>query len=340
MTLPLALSVGDPAGIGPEVAVEGSLATRPAGGVVLVGDAEQLISRLGDAARRLPEEARDWTLATGEIGVLAAGDAVATGTVTAHRPTVEGGRAQLAYLERAASLVVEGRARALVTGPTSKEAIAASGTPFTGQTEHLARFAGLAADDVTMMFLGPRLKVALVTTHLAVADVPTAITASRLGRSVRHLGEALARFGIDRPKVVVSGLNPHAGEGGLFGLEEQRVVVPALRALRDDLGAALELVGPVPAEAALRDAVAGRCDGVVAMMHDQATIASKLVDFGHAVNVTWGLPFLRTSVDHGVAYDAARTGAADASGMRAAIRLADCLTSAKPRNSEMSSEKC
>jgi 4-hydroxythreonine-4-phosphate dehydrogenase len=217
-----------------------------------------------------------------------------------------------------------------VTGPTSKAAIVSAGHRFVGQTEFLAGSAGLADDDVTMMFLGPKLRVALVTTHLALSDVPKAITAERVARTVRHLAEALQRLYSQAPRrMTVVGLNPHAGEGGLFGHEEMDVIAPVLRGLRQEASFASEavsLAGPEPAESVFRAAQRGDLEGVVAMFHDQATLASKLLDWGAAVNTTWGLPFVRTSVDHGVAYDAARADKADADGMLAAMRMALRLT--------------
>lgn len=315
--LPLAVSVGDPDGIGPEVSLRAALAFR-GGPVELYGDASalrRLAAGLGPTAGGpLPRivHVADW-------------EGVARGI-----PTAAGGRAQLLALDAAADAVRGGRARALVTGPTSKAAITASGVPFAGQTEHLALRAGLAPDAVTMLFLGPRLRVGLATTHLALRDVPAAVTAPRLVRTARHLADACGRLGVAAPRIVLAGLNPHAGEGGLFGDEEEAAhatAVDALRAAPPFREGPATLVGVRPAEAAFRDAAAGRVDGVVAAYHDQATIASKLLDWGEAVNVTWGLPFVRTSVDHGVAYDLAPTpGRADPGGMAAALALADRLT--------------
>jgi 4-hydroxythreonine-4-phosphate dehydrogenase len=307
----LVFSAGDPGGVGPFVSVAAARVLRDRADVTLVGVGEQLRALLGDDARG--------------IAVDDAGH-VSQAAIDAHAPSDEGGHAQLEALDRANDMVTRGDADALVTGPVSKASITRTGVPFIGQTEHLARRVGLADDDVTMMFLGPRLSVALVTTHLAIREVPDHITVSRALRSIRHLGEALER--LDAPagaRVVVAALNPHAGEDGLFGDEEPRVLVPALeqaRALEPYLSGRLTLLGPRPAETAFREAAEGRVTGVVAMMHDQATIASKLLDWGNAVNVTWGLPILRTSVDHGVGYDAARTGAIDSAGMIAAAELA------------------
>lgn len=306
----LVISVGDPAGVGPEVSVAAARAIGARAEVRLVGDGARL--------RAMAPE-----LAVIDVG------AVSDAVVARHAASEDGGRAQLAALDRAVDEVMAGRADAIVTGPVNKAAITSTGVGFVGQTEHLARRAGLADDAVTMMFLGPRLKVALVTTHLAVRDVPREITAARVTRASRHLGEALARLGAPPgARVLVTGLNPHAGEDGLFGDEEPRAIQPgidAARALAPYVGGALALEGPAPAEAAFRAAADARVLGVVTMMHDQATIASKLLDWGHAVNVTWGLPFVRTSVDHGVGYDAARSGKVEASGMIAAVELALAL---------------
>lgn len=306
---PIAVTVGDPAGIGPEIGVR-AVAERDEPHV-LIGDARDLAERLRAEGR----ETRLWApgmALEGSVGLVDVGP-LDDEVVQAHAPTLEGGRFQLAALDRGIDLALAGQVAALVTGPTSKEAITLTGRAFTGQTEHLAERAGLARDAVSMLFLGPRLRVGLVTTHLSVREATDAITPARVRRTAVHLGEALRALGFDPPRIVVCGLNPHAGEGGLFGDEEQRAIAPGIPA---------DAIGPVPAEAALRLAVAGRYDGAVAMIHDQATIASKLVDWGDAVNVTWGLPFVRTSVDHGVAYDAAREGTADAAGMTAALALA------------------
>jgi 4-phospho-D-threonate 3-dehydrogenase / 4-phospho-D-erythronate 3-dehydrogenase len=329
VSLPLAVAVGDPAGIGPVVSLRAAARLVGQVPVVLFGDAAQLCELaqregISAAVVHAPPEAPPGTLGLIDVG------RVSRASLSRHAPSAEAGAAQLEALQRAAESVQRGQARALVTGPTSKEAIVSSGHAFVGQTEYLAHLAGLAADAVTMLFLGPTLKVALVTTHLAIAQVPAAITGARVSRSVRHLAEALLRLSGDRPcSLAVAGLNPHAGEGGLFGREEIEVLQPALAELSREppFGSGrVVLTGPVPAEAIFRAAQRGDVDGVVAMFHDQATIASKLLDWGAAVNTTWGLPFVRTSVDHGVAYDAARAGTADAEGMLAAMQMALRLT--------------
>jgi 4-hydroxythreonine-4-phosphate dehydrogenase len=304
---------------------------------VVYGDAswmEDALRALGVEGFRHIESADASTLAEGGIGLVHVADWPLT-MVEARAATIDGGKVQRAALDAACDATIAGHTRALVTGPVSKEAVHLSGVSFRGQTEHLARRAGVHVERVTMMFLGPRLKVALVATHWPIKRVPSTITAEHIARTVRHLSEALMRWLPDvRPlRIEVSGLNPHAGEGGVLGTEEETIIGPTLDELRETTefaGGNVELRGPTPAEAAFRYAADGRAHGVVAMFHDQATIPSKLLDWGQAVNVTWGLPFIRTSVDHGVAYDAAASGDASESGMVAAIEAAQRLADEAP----------
>lgn len=332
--LPIAISVGDPGGVGPRVSVAAALAARAHVSSVLFGDAAQLWSeaRALDGTLVECDEAALGELPHGAVGVVDTGR-IAQALIALHAPTPEAGLAQVRALERAARCVRGGMARALVTGPTSKAAIASAGVAFIGQTEFLARLDGRADDDVTMMFLGPKLRVALVTTHLALADIPAAITVARVQRTVRHLADALHRLYPERATtLVVSGLNPHAGERGMFGREDMDVLAPAIAQLASEplfREGRVMVRGPEPAESVFRAAQRGDIDGVVAQYHDQATIASKLLDWGAAVNTSWGLSFLRTSVDHGVAYDAARAGTVDADGMHAALSLAVRLTGSR-----------
>jgi 4-hydroxythreonine-4-phosphate dehydrogenase len=335
---PLAISVGDPAGVGPQIALAAAVDAACSGqSLVVYGDATRLALAMeahaasGVRVVRVAAEG-PYTLRTGTVALADAGP-VSDACVALHGPSAEGGAAQLRALDLAAAAVREGHARALITGPTSKEAATLSGAAFMGQTEHLARLCGLRDDAVTMMFLGPTLRLALVTTHVSVARVAHEITEARVARAVTHLGEALLQLRTANskaaPTVVVAALNPHAGEHGMFGDEDGRVIAPGA-----ELAAAqppfadgrVRFLGVRPAETALRQAALGKVDGVVCMMHDQATIPSKLLDWGKAVNVTWGLPFLRASVDHGVAYDAAARGDADPAGMLAAVALAVRLT--------------
>ncbi len=337
MREPLAISTGDPAGVGPVVTASALAQHLGSDRAVVYGDARwmaQAFVEFGFDRARLVEDAKGANLAAGEVGLVHVADWPLT-MVEARDATIAGGKVQCAALDAACDATIAGHTRALVTGPVSKEAVHLSGISFRGQTEHLARRAGVHVERVTMMFLGPCLRIALVGTHWSIRRVPSTITQPHIDRTVRHLAEALRRWlpGTEPVVIEVCGLNPHAGEGGLLGTEEESIIGPALDALRNEpefSGNPVELHGPTPSEAAFRYAADGRAQGVVAMFHDQATIPSKLLDWGHAVNVTWGLPFVRTSVDHGVAYDAAEAGAASDSGMAAAIAAAQRLTGGTP----------
>jgi 4-hydroxythreonine-4-phosphate dehydrogenase len=327
----LAISVGCPSGVGPEVAVAGAAKSEDAR-CVLVGD-EGVIRRAAELRKVsqkrlvLVESADDVrALKKREIGVFA-GSARLVEPSAFGRPDAAAGAAQLAWIDEATDLVRAGVASALVTGPVSKHAIATSGAPgsahFLGHTEHLA--ARLGASEVVMAFSSSELTTALVTTHLALARVPAAITPEAVATSTYWIVRLLRALGKKRPHVAIAALNPHAGEGGLLGDEERTRIAPGIEAARARLageGADATLSGPIGAETAIRLAARGDFDGVVTMYHDQATIPSKLLGFGEAVNVTLGLPIVRTSVDHGTAYDLAGTGKADARGMREAIALA------------------
>lgn len=314
----IAVSVGCPCGIGPEVAVLAATQIPPARGTIaLVGDT----GAIADAAALR--------------GVDLSAHAHVTVVSTSHlppeqrrpgEPGPEAGRAQLAAIDGALGMVLAGDAVALVTGPVSKQAIASAGVPFVGHTEYLRMRTG--SGPVVMFFVGPRLRTSLVTTHLALADVPRAVTREAVARTIALTARSLQRdFGIEHPRLVVAGLNPHAGEGGMFGSEEQKSIAPGIADAAALLGDSAEVVGPVSAEAAYRQARDGQWDAVIAMYHDQATIASKLLDFGDAVNITLGLPIVRTSVDHGTGYDIAGRGVADPRGMRAAMEMAFAIAS-------------
>jgi 4-hydroxythreonine-4-phosphate dehydrogenase len=243
------------------------------------------------------------------------------------RPTPSAGRAQLQWLDAAMDLAARGIACALVTGPVSKHAIASSGVrgaaSFRGHTEYLAR--RLGSTEVIMAFWSERLTISLVTTHLPLARVPRAITPKAVAAACFHTARLAQRVGRKHPRIAVTALNPHAGEGGLLGNEESTRIGPGIELARRRLTRSpvpAKLDGPLGAETAVRMAYAGAFDGVVAMYHDQATIPMKLIGFGDAVNVTLGLPIVRTSVDHGTGYDKAGQGKASPSGMRAAVELA------------------
>jgi 4-hydroxythreonine-4-phosphate dehydrogenase len=344
----IAVSVGCPCGVGPEVSVVAAAAER-ASRVLLVGDAAAIQAAArgrGLAANRIvrvPGPAEAWGLARGAIGVWQPGRDLAARDRKPGAQTRVSGAAQLAWVDAACDLASSGEADALVTGPVSKEAIVRSGAPgaaeFLGHTEHLQR--RLRAREVVMAFWSPELTTALATTHIPLARVPAAVTPARVARAAYWLAWLLARTGERRPRIAVASLNPHAGEGGLLGREERTRIVPGIVSARARLRAAgieATLDGPIPAESAFRLALASaratqarRWSGVVALYHDQATIPMKIAVFGEAVNVSLGLPIVRTSVDHGTAYDRAGTWTADARGMRAAIALAARLATREER---------
>jgi 4-hydroxythreonine-4-phosphate dehydrogenase len=333
MTPRLAVSVGCPCGVGPEVSV--AAAARAKDARVLLVSSMRAIERAGRAkgiaAARFvevgsPEEA--WTLPRTKIGVWNP-DASARGVPGPWgAPRAADGAAQLAWIDAACDLAAAGRADAMVTGPVSKEVIAASGAKgsrgFLGHTEHLQR--RLRAKEVVMAFAGDRLTTSLATTHLPLAAVPRAITVQAVERATYWLAWLCLARGRDRVRIAVCSLNPHAGEGGLLGGEEKRAILPGIERARKRLTprerARVTLEGPLGAETAFRKGARGAYDGVVAMYHDQATIPMKLLGFGEAVNVSLGLPIIRTSVDHGTGYDIAGQGVADPRGMANALALA------------------
>lgn len=331
----VAISIGCPAGIGPEVAVVAAAEARKRARCILVGD-EPVIRRAmelrGVPAKRLvrlddPREAR--ALDPGRVAWWKGSTPLAE-PPRFGSPARADGAAQLAWIDEACDLVARGGADALATGPVSKAAIASSGaagaTRFRGHTEHLAE--RLGAREVVMAFWSEELVVGLVTTHLPLSAVPRAIDADGVSRATYWVSRLVAALERRPVRVAVAALNPHAGEGGLLGSEEETVIAPGVVRARERLaadGVEATIEGPLGAETAIRLAVKGRSrrfDAVVAMYHDQATIPSKLLGFGDAVNVSLGLPIIRTSVDHGTGYDVAGTGKADAAGMRAAIGLA------------------
>jgi 4-hydroxythreonine-4-phosphate dehydrogenase len=321
----LAITAGEPAGVGPELVAALAQSALDAE-LVAIADPDLL----GDAARRRglalalkpfdptrPAAAR----APGELAVLPVPLPV---PVAPGRLERAAGPYVVETLRRASAGCLDGTFDALVTAPVHKGAINDAGIPFTGHTELLAELAGA---DVVMLLATPGLRVALVTTHLPLRAVPDAITPALVERTLRIVERDLrARFGVARPRIAVLGLNPHAGEAGHLGREEIEVIVPVLERLRAE-GFAVD--GPLPADTAFVPARRARHDAFVAMYHDQGLPVLKAEGFGAAVNVTLGLPYVRTSVDHGTALDIAGTGQADASSLIAAAQLA--LELCRPR---------
>ena len=240
------------------------------------------------------------------------------------RATAAGGQAAFDVIRRAAADAQAGRIDAIATGPINKTALRLAGLPWRGHTDLLAHLT--AAADVAMMFHAERLRVVLATVHIPLAEVPVQLTRRRMERTIALAAAELPRCGYPAPRLAVAGLNPHAGEQGLMGSEDEQVLRPAIDAQR---ARGIDVSGPLPADTVFVRAVNGEFDAVVACYHDQGLIPVKLLAFGSAVNVTLGLPIVRTSVDHGTAYDIAGKGVADPSSMIAAVRLAAQLAAAR-----------
>lgn len=288
----IAITPGDPAGIGPEV----------------VRDALQIV--------RLPARV------TFEI--------IEGGSGRPGRPTMHTARASFRALEAGVAGCLSGRYQALVTGPVSKERLAHVGFEFPGQTEFLADRCGLKPGAVTMTMAGERLNVFLLTTHLSLARAIRQISEARLRRTLSHARDFLRGLGLQEPRLAIAALNPHAGEGGLFGHEEDAVLRPALKIASERIGSWAGRVPILPADTVFMKAAQGAFDGVICLYHDQGLIPFKLLEFDRGVNVTLGLPFPRTSPDHGTAFDIAGKQKADPGSMAAAIRLAARLVGASP----------
>jgi 4-hydroxythreonine-4-phosphate dehydrogenase len=314
----IGLSAGEPAGIGPDLCVR--LAQQaPAARIVIAADAAMLDARtrlLGEAPRFVvfdPDRPDD--LEPGQVGVWH--HPAAAPVVPGHLDPANS-RYVLQCLDSLTDACQQGRMDALVTGPVQKSVIADAGIPFSGHTEYLAE--RLHTKRVVMMLVGGGLRVALATTHLPLSAVPGAITRESLGEILDIIDHDLRqRFHIPSPKILVTGLNPHAGEGGHLGREEIDVIAPALLAARHR---GIEAVGPLPADTLFVPQHLEGADCVLAMYHDQGLPVLKMKSFGEGVNVTLGLPIIRTSVDHGTALDLAGTGRADLGSLHAAIALA------------------
>lgn len=321
--LPLAVSLGDPAGVGPELIAE-AWARR---------DVERLapffvtggpsLLKAAAATRGIdlpvtpieqPEQAA--TAFADALPVLGALDsAYAPGS-----PDRAGAELALASLEQATGLAVEGMASAVITAPVAKARLAEVGFKHPGQTEFVAEACGFAPGDAVMMLAGPNLRTVPLTVHIALSEVPASLTSAMIERKGRIVAMALARdFGIERPRLAVAALNPHAGEEGLMGDEESHLIAPAIAALQAE---GIDATGPHPADGLFAPRARTGYDAALCMYHDQALIPLKALDFDQGVNVTLGLPVIRTSPDHGTAFAIAGKGIADAGAMIAAIRMA------------------
>ena len=278
----IGITVGDPAGIGPEIAIKAACDPK-------------VLEVCTPVLYGPPEH-----------------ESFATGQVSA-----KAGQAAYEAIVAAVEDAQRGRIAGIATAPINKEAFAAAGVPWRGHTELLAHLTG--SDRVAMMFYSDVLRVVLATVHIALADVSRTLTRERLDETIALTASEMPRFGWPAPRLALAGLNPHAGEHGLMGLEDDAVLAPAVAAARTR-GIAID--GPLPADTVFVRAMRGEFDAVIACYHDQGLIPVKLVAFGHAVNVTLGLPIVRTSVDHGTAFDIAGRGVADPSSLVHAVLLA------------------
>jgi 4-hydroxythreonine-4-phosphate dehydrogenase len=285
----IAITVGDPCGIGPEIAAAAAAAPE------VIDVCEPVVYA--------PHNTHEFT-----PGVLSAA----------------GGRAAYDQIVRAVRDAEQHLVAGIATAPVNKEAFRMAGLQWTGHTDLLAHLTG--ARHVAMMFHSEGLLVVLATVHIRLADVPAMLTKASLEATIDLVAKEMPRFGIAAPRIAVAGLNPHAGEHGLFGDEEERVIAPAIAACRDRR---IDVSGPFPGDTVFVRATRGEFDIVVACYHDQGLIPVKLIAFGNAVNVTLGLPIVRTSVDHGTAFDIAGRGVADPGSMIAAVRLAARLAQSR-----------
>jgi 4-hydroxythreonine-4-phosphate dehydrogenase len=316
----LAVTMGDPGGIGPEVVVKAlhSAEVRDICMSVVVGDSSviaEMVRHLKLPLKvRTIEDLEEAKHMKGTIDIL---DVPAASPFNKNRPTAEGGSACVGYIKKAVELALNKHVKGIVTAPIAKEALKMAGCRWPGHTEMLADLTG--TKDYAMMLTGGPLRVILVTIHTALKNVPDSITKQKIVKTIRLAKKASGMLGMKKPRIAVAGLNPHAGEAGMFGDEELKKIVPAIKmAAREGIAVS----GPYPPDTIFHKAYKGEIDIIVCMYHDQGLIPLKMIAFDTGVNVTVGLPFVRTSPDHGTAYDIAWKGIADPSSMIEAIKLA------------------
>ena len=328
---PLAISLGDPAGIGPEVILGAWTrlrSERRAPPAFVVGGPQllrALAERLGIDCPIVPiaEPAEALFASAAGLPVMAGLDA----PWTPGRPSLEGAKLALASLTWATKFALSGVAAGLATAPIAKSALAAIGWDYPGQTEFLADACGRPYRDAVMMLAGPSLRTVPLTVHVALAEVPGLISAELIIHKARIVAAGLRRdFGIPAPRLALAALNPHAGEGGKFGDEEARIIAPAIANLQAE---GIDAFGPVPGDALFTPRARAGYDAALCMYHDQALIPLKALEVDEGVNVTLGLPIIRTSPDHGTAFDIAGKGRADPGAMAAAIVMAANMAAAR-----------
>jgi 4-hydroxythreonine-4-phosphate dehydrogenase len=321
--LPIAITMGDPAGIGPEIVVKLAADERCTLPLVVIGDGGVLAraaasTGLGVTIKTVTS-VEDVTPGHSRVHVLARTalpDNLAWGQLDARA-----GQAAFEYVVKGAELALAGQVAAMVTAPINKEALRLAGLQYPGHTEILAEFAG--SPHVAMMMVNQELKVVLATTHEPLRRALDSITVDGQRSVISLAHDALLKAGIGKPRIAVAGLNPHAGENGLMGLEDRAIIAPAVRSAR---ASGIDASGPWPPDTVFMRARNGEFDVVVAQYHDQGLIPIKYLGIAHGVNVTIGLPFVRTSVDHGTAFDIAGTGTADHTSLLTALLHAHAMT--------------
>lgn len=322
--LPLiGITMGDPAGIGAEVIVKVLSDSRifeicrplVLGDIECISRAIEIVKADLKVEEINQSEVKELTYKPGEIKLI---NLSKIEEVKYGYPNKSYGEAVVKYLKEAVHLALKGKIDAITTAPINKKAMAEAGYPYPGHTELLAELTG--CNEYAMMLMGDKLKVVPITIHCALRDVPTLLNPPLILRTIKITQKALRDyFNIDNPKIAVAALNPHAGEGGIFGQEEEEVIIPAIRKAQDS---GINVFGPHPADTLFFAAFQGAYDVVLCMYHDQALIPLKLLHFGDAVNITLGLPIIRTSVDHGTAYEIAGTGKASPNSLFQAIKWA------------------
>ncbi|MBR0556145.1 4-hydroxythreonine-4-phosphate dehydrogenase PdxA [Ciceribacter sp. L1K23] len=327
---PLALTQGDPAGIGPDIALVAWSQRREKAipPFIYIGDPAVLAVRARQLELDVPIHETDVNETTavfdGAMPVLPLRGGI---DVVAGQPHVATAKTTIAAIETAVALCMEDKMRGVVTNPIAKSVLYESGFKFPGHTEFLADLASRRTNEAyrpVMMLAGPKLRAVPVTVHIPLKDVPGSLTEHAIVETCRIVSADLkARFGLASPRLAVAGLNPHAGEGGALGTEDEDIVHAAVMKVRD-LG--IDAFGPLPADTMFHDDARRRYDVAVCMYHDQALIPVKALDFDESVNVTLGLPFVRTSPDHGTAFGLAGTGIARPNSLIAALKLADSIT--------------
>lgn len=325
----IGITMGDPCGIGPEIILKSlnSPSIRRSAHYVIIGN--QRVFDLTARELDLPVSYQEISQlpdkdSTYPVSLINMGD-VNPGLMKQKKPTAEGGDLSVQCVIRGINLALSGHIDALVTAPICKEAIHLGGYGYPGHTEMLQIFSG--AKHVVMLMVGGKLRVAFATTHIALKDVPQSITVDNILGTITITDNHLKQyFGIKKPKIAVCGLNPHAGEEGIFGDEERKVIIPAVEKARKK---GIDCDGPVSADTIYYKALKGACDVVVAIYHDQGAIPLKLHAFETGVNMTLGIPFIRTSPDHGTAYDIAGKGIANPHSMMEAIKMAVTMSRRK-----------